>query len=89
MKTTCSAEKTEKECSNKIWNAKRKMERELANNPDNYTVIGSLPDTLSLETKSKTTISSLKMEDSRLLTDDIELAEELNRFFSTSLQRRM
>jgi hypothetical protein len=52
-------------------------------------ITGSLPNTLSLKTKSKTTISSLKMEDGRLLTDDIELAEELNRFFSTSSQSRI
>jgi hypothetical protein len=29
------------------------------------------------------------MEDGRLLTDDIELEEELNRFFSTSSQSRI
>jgi hypothetical protein len=91
MKATGSAEagrlykEAEKECANKIRSAKRKMERDLANNPDKNN--RKFARYIKSKTKSRTTIGPLKAEDGRLLTDDTEMAEELNRFFSSVFTR--
>ncbi len=70
----------EMECAKKIRNAKRKKERELASNPDKNNQ--KFARYIKSKTKSRTTVGPIKTEDSRLLTQDAEMAEELNRFFS-------
>jgi hypothetical protein len=60
MKTTGTADagrlykEAEKECANKIRNTKRKMEHELANNPDKNN--RKFARYIKSETKSRTTI---------------------------------
>jgi hypothetical protein len=78
-------EEAEKECAKKIRNAKRKMERELASNPDKNNQ--KFARYIKSKTKSRTTIGPIKTEDGRLLTQDAEMAEELNRFFSSVFTR--
>jgi hypothetical protein len=71
----------QKECTKKIRNAKRKMERDLANNSDKNN--RKFARFIKSKTKSRNTIGPLKTEDGKLLTQSVEMAEELNRFFSS------
>ncbi len=64
----------------KIRTTKRKMEREFSSNPDKNN--RKFARYIKSKRKSRTTIGLLKTEDGRLLTQDAEMAEELNRFFS-------
>ena len=63
-----------KELIKKVRNAKRSQEKKLANSKENY---------IKSKTKTITTIGPLKGENSRLITEDKEMAEELYKFFST------
>jgi hypothetical protein len=69
----------EKNCANKIRNAKRKMERDLASNPDKNN--RKFARYIKSKTKSRTTIGPILTEEGTLLTSDVEMAEELNKFF--------
>ena len=71
----------EKETSNKIRNAKRKLERDLVNDKDKNN--RKFTRYVKSKTKSKTTIGPILTADKKLLTDEKEMAEELNKFFSS------
>jgi hypothetical protein len=57
------------------------MERDLANNPDKNN--HKFARYIKSKKKSRNTIGPLKTEDGKLLTQSVEMAEELNRFFSS------
>ncbi len=69
----------EKETANKIRNDKRKFERGLAYSEDKNN--RKFTKYVKSKTKSKTTIGPLLNKDKKLITDEKEMAEELNRFF--------
>jgi hypothetical protein len=69
----------EKEVSNKIRNAKRKLEKELVSGPDKnnwkYTKY------VNSKTKSRTPVGPLVTKEKKIVTDNKEMAEILNQFF--------
>jgi hypothetical protein len=75
----------ENECINKIRIAKRRMERDLASNPDKNN--RKFAKYVRSKTKSKTTIGPFKTVDGRLLTQDTEMADKLNQFFASVFTR--
>jgi hypothetical protein len=77
--------KVEKEVSNKIRNAKRKLERDLVSGTDknnrNYTKY------VKSKTKSRTQVGPLITKEKRIISDNKEMAEVLNQFFSSVFTR--
>ena len=71
----------EKELIVKLRNAKRSMEKKLANSGD--TNAKKFANYIRSKTKSHTGIGPLKNASGKLVTDDKEMAEELNSFFSS------
>ncbi len=71
----------EKEVAKKIRNAKRKLEKDLVKDTDKnnrkYTKY------VKSKTKSKTTVGPLVTQDKKIITDNKEMAEMLNQFFSS------
>jgi len=71
----------EKQVKKKIRNAKRNIEKQLANaqnsNPRTFA------NYIKSKTKSRTGIKPLKNGNGRLITEDLEIAAELNNFFSS------
>ena len=75
----------EKEVSNKIWNAKRKLEKDLVSGPDKNN--RNFARYVKTKTKSRTTVGPLITKDKRVLTEEKDMAEELNKFFSSVFTR--
>jgi hypothetical protein len=75
----------EKEVSNKIRNAKRKLEKDLVSGPDKNN--RNFARYVKTKTKSRTTIGPLITKDKRVLTEEKDMAEELNKFFSSVFTR--
>ena len=73
--------KLEKETAKKIRNAKRRMEKNLAYGDDKNNQ--KFAKYIKSKTKSRTTIGPLLTKEKKMLTEDKEMAEELNKFFST------
>jgi hypothetical protein len=73
--------KIEKETARKIRNAKRNLEKDLARNVDKNN--RKFTKYVKSKTKSRTTIGPLITADKKVLTESKEIAEELNRFFSS------
>jgi hypothetical protein len=71
----------EKETSKKIRNAKRKMEKDLAYSEDKNN--RKFARYIKSKTKSKTTIGPLITREKKMLTEDKDMAEELNTFFAS------
>jgi hypothetical protein len=71
----------EKEVSNKIRNAKRKLEKELVTGPDKNN--RKFTKYVKSKTKSRTTVGPLITKDKKVLTEEKDMAEELNSFFSS------
>jgi hypothetical protein len=73
--------KLEKEVTNKIRNAKRKLEKELAfGNDKNGKKFSNY---VKSKTKSRTGIGPLRMEDGTITTDSKKMANTLNEYFSS------
>ena len=91
MKLSASAEELreykaiEKETAKKIRNAKRKFEKNLANGEDKNN--RKFARYIKSKTKSKTTVGPLLSADKQIITDEKEIAEELNKFFSSVFTR--
>jgi hypothetical protein len=75
----------EKEVSNKIRNAKRKLEKDLVSGPDKNN--RNFARYVKTKTKSRTTVGPLITKDKRVLTEEKDMAEELNKFFSSVFTR--
>ena len=75
----------EKETAKKIRNAKRKFEKNLANGEDKNN--RKFARYIKSKTKSKTTVGPLLSADKQIITDEKEIAEELNKFFSSVFTR--
>jgi hypothetical protein len=73
--------KLEKEKEKKIRNAKRRMEKNLAYGDDKNNQ--KFVKYIKSKTKSRTTIGPLLTKEKKMLTEEKEMAEELNKFFST------
>ncbi len=73
--------KLEKETAKKIRNAKRRMEKNLAYGDDKNNQ--KFAKYIKSKTKSRTTIGPLLTKEKKMLTEDKEMTEELNKFFST------
>jgi hypothetical protein len=71
----------EKETANKIRNAKRKLGRELVSDKDKNN--RKFNKYVKSKTKSRTTIGPILIKDKKLLTDEKEMAEELDSFLSS------
>ncbi len=71
----------EKETSKKIRNAKRKMEKDLAYGEDKNN--RKFARYIKSKTKSKTAIGPLITREKKMLTEDRDMAEELNTFFAS------
>ena len=71
----------EKELIVKLKNAKRNMEKKLAYSGENNAK--TFANYIKSKTKSHTGIGPLKNADGRLITDDSEMSEELNKFFAS------
>jgi hypothetical protein len=71
----------EKETSKKIHNAKRKMEKDLAYSEDKNN--RKFARYVKCKTKSSTTIGPLITREKKMLTEDKDMAEELNKFFAS------
>jgi hypothetical protein len=71
----------EKEVSNKIRNVKRKLEKELVTGPDKNN--RKFTKYVKSKTKSRTTVGPLITKDKKVLTEEKDMAEELNSFFSS------
>ncbi len=71
----------EKEAAKKIRSAKRKLEEDLAagSNKNNRKFANYIKSKM----KSRTTVGPLVNKDKKLITDEKEMAEELNKFFSS------
>ena len=72
--------KIEREVVKKVKNAKRKMEREIANAKDKNN--RKFTTYLKSKTKSKESVGPLKDKEGKILTEEKDIAEELNRFFT-------
>ncbi len=70
----------EKDVVKKVRNAKRRMEKEISKNEDRNNK--KFTNYIRSKTKSKQSIGPIKNEEGKLLTDDLELAQELNNAFS-------
>ena len=75
-------EELNREVTKKIRNAKRGMEKKLANSTARGNNTRKFASYIKSKTKSVTTIGPIK-KDGTLLSDDLEMAEELNKFFSS------
>jgi hypothetical protein len=75
----------EKEVSNKIRNVKRKLEKDLVCGPDKNN--RNFARYVKTKTKSRTTVGPLITKDKRVLTEEKDMAEELNKFFSSVFTR--
>ncbi len=73
--------RVEKETSKKIRNAKRKLEKDLVSNADKNNQ--KFTKNVLSKTKSKTTIGPLITKEKTVLSENKEMADELNRFFSS------
>ena len=65
----------------KICNAKRGMEKKLANSKESNS--RHFANYIKSKTKSKVSIGPLKNKDGKMITEESEIAEELNGFFSS------
>ena len=65
----------------KVRNAKRGEEKRLANSNDNNG--RKFAAHIKSKTKTSITIGPLKKSDGTLLTEDLAMAEELNKFFAS------
>ena len=74
-------EELERDLKKKIQSAKRRMERELANVEDNGKKFSNY---VKSKTKTRTGIGPLKGANGELLLNDLDMAQELNRFFSST-----
>jgi hypothetical protein len=87
VKNSASAEEMrqykqlEKETTKKIRNAKRKMEKNLAYSEDKNN--RKFARYIKSKTKSRTTIGPLITKEKKMLTEDKDMAEELNTFFAS------
>ena len=70
-----------KEVTRKIRNAKRGMEKKMANYRDNNS--RRFANYIKSKTKSKTSIGPLKNSSGELITEELGMAEELNKFFAS------
>ncbi len=75
----------EKETAKKIRNAKRKFEKNLVNGEDKNN--RKFARYIKSKTKRKTTVGPLLSVDKQIITDEREIAEELNKFFSSVFTR--
>lgn len=73
--------KLEREVVKRIRNAKRKLEKEIANSSGKN--IKKFTDYIKAKTKSKTSIGPLKDSSGSILTEDKEVADHLNNFFTS------
>jgi hypothetical protein len=73
--------RVEKETSKKIRNAKRKLDKDLVSNADKNNQ--KFTKYMKSKTKSKTTIGPLITKEKTVLSENKEMADELNRFFSS------
>ena len=73
--------KLEKDVVKKVRNAKRKMEKEIANTKENNNK--KFTSYIKSKTKSKSTIGPLRNTEGQLITDDRGMADELNKYFSS------
>ncbi len=71
----------EKEVAKKIRNAKRKLEKDLVKDTDKIN--RKYMKYVKSKTKSKTTVGPLVTQDKKIITDNKEMAEMLNQFFSS------
>jgi hypothetical protein len=71
----------EKEIAKKIRNAKRKLEKNLASGEDKNN--RKFTKYVKSKTKSKTSVGPLLSKEKKLITEEKEIAEELNKFFSS------
>ena len=71
----------EKEVNVKLKNAKRGMEKRLANSGNSNA--RTFANYIKSKTKSRTGIGPLKDPDGRLVTNDKEISEKLNKFFAS------
>ncbi len=91
VKTSANAEELreyraiEKETAKKIRNPKRKFEKNLVNGEDKNN--RKFARYIKSKTKSKTTVGPLLSADRQIITDEREIAEELNKFFSSVFTR--
>jgi hypothetical protein len=77
--------KLEKEVAKKIRNAKRKYERELAAGDDKKG--RKFSNYVKSKTKSRTGIGPLKMENGSITSDSKEMAELLNKYFTSVFEK--
>ena len=71
----------EKEVNVKLKNAKRGMEKRLANSGNNNA--RTFANYIKSKTKSRTGIGPLKEPDGKLVTDNKDISEKLNTFFAS------
>ena len=71
----------EKEVTARIRNAKRNMEKRLANSNDSNPAV--FANHIKSKTKARTGVSPLKQGDGTTVTDEKEMAELLNKFFAS------
>ena len=76
----------EKEVTFRLRNAKRSMEKRLANSGNNNA--RTFANYIKSKTKSRTGVGPLKDTDSSLITGDKEISEKLNQFLASVLQLR-
>jgi len=74
----------DKKARRMIKNAKRGFEKKLANEKGNRRPFYSY---VKRKSKSRLTIGPLKSKNQKVLTEDVEMAEELNNFFSSVFTR--
>ena len=74
--------KLEKEVSSKIQRAKRNLEKKLANAKGGNST-KTFANYIKSKTKTKTSIGPLKNKEGKLLTENLEIANELNGFFAS------
>ena len=65
----------------KVRNAKRNQEKKLANSNDNNA--RKFAAYIKSKTKTVTSIGPLKNRDGNLVTEDLDMAEQLNKFFAS------
>jgi hypothetical protein len=70
----------EKEAAKKIRSAKRKLEKDLAAGSDKNN--RKFAKYIKSKTKSRTTVGPLVSKDKKLITDEKEMAEEINKFLN-------
>ena len=77
--------KLEREMANKIKNAKRGLEREIAATRDKNNK--KFTSYIKSKTKSRTSVGPLKNTNGETLTEDKDMADHLNRFFTSVFTR--